>query len=300
MNIIRFDKVSKAFGGNQILEQLDFSVERSEVYGLLGPNGCGKSTAINILCNLLDPDTGHVRIGEAEIANAARIFGYCPQEISLYRDLSPAENLYFFAQVYGMSRPATEQRVAELIHLFRLEHYAQTPVGSLSGGWQRRVSIAVSLIHEPDVVILDEPTSAVDLEARQELWQLIETLSDNGTTILLTTHHLDEAQRLCSRIGIMQQGRIAREGTIPELLTLVPGKMVAMIDTPHTGAISRRAAELGWQVRYYAGRIACLLPIEVSLKEVVDALADIKVLAVSLQPVSLEHAYLEVTQRATQ
>jgi ABC-2 type transport system ATP-binding protein len=294
MSIVRFDGVSKSFAGRKVLDHLSFSVDRAQIYGLLGPNGCGKSTALNILCRLLDPDVGTVRIGDAASGGAERILGYCPQEIALYRDLRPAENLRFFAQVYGLASADRERRVTDLTRLFGLDRYARTPVGSLSGGWQRRVSIAAALIHEPEVLVLDEPTSAVDLEARQELWQLIEMLRGSGTAILLTTHHLDEAERLCSRIGIMKDGCIAKEGSVAELLAMVPGKMVAAIDSNDETAISHRAAELGWGVRHYAGKIACLLSKEVSFKSVVDAFTGIDISAVSLQRVSLEHAFLEV------
>jgi ABC-2 type transport system ATP-binding protein len=182
------------------------------------------------------------------------------------------------------------------MQLFGLERFARTRVGALSGGWQRRVHIAVALVHSPAILVLDEPTSAVDLEARHELWKLIDTLKRTGTTILLTTHHLDEAEHLCSRIGVMKNGRIAKEGAVAELLAVVPAKAIALVETPTEDAVLRRARELGWGIRHYAGKIGCLLPQQVSLREVVEALRDIDVSAVSVQRVSLEHAYLEIVQ----
>jgi ABC-2 type transport system ATP-binding protein len=214
VNLVRFDRIRKSFGEKLVLDNLSLTVDSGEVYGLLGPNGCGKSTAINLLCNLLDPDAGTIQIaGKAVSGDAKCLVGICPQDIALYRDLHPAENLHFFAQIYGLPRPAQERRVSELLQLFGLERFARTRVGALSGGWQRRVHIAVALVHSPAILVLDEPTSAVDLEARHELWKLIDTLKRTGTTILLTTHHLDEAEHLCSRIGVMKNGRIAKEGT---------------------------------------------------------------------------------------
>lgn len=297
MKAISFANVSKSFANRKVLDKVTFSVERAEVYGLLGPNGSGKSTAINILCNLLDADEGTVQVNGVPSAEAASMLGFCPQEIALYRDLTPGENLEFYARIYGLSAAAGKSRVGELISLFGLESYARLAVGTLSGGWQRRVSIAAALVHKPDLVILDEPTAAVDIAARHELWQLLETLRESGTTILLTTHHLDEAERLCSRIAIMNNGRIAREGTIGELLAAVPARMIATIDGCHKHAVAGRAAELGWGIRQYAGKVACLLPNESTLQEVVAALSGIDIAGVNLQRVSLEHVFLEVMQQ---
>jgi len=300
VNLVRFERIRKSFAGKLVLDDLSLSVDRGEVYGLLGPNGCGKSTAINVLCNLLDPDAGTVRIaGDAVSGDAKGLVGLCPQDIALYRDLYPGENLRFFAQVYGLSGSAQKRRVSELMELFGLERFGRMPVGSLSGGWQRRVHIAVALVHSPAILVLDEPTSAVDLEARHELWHLIDALKRTGTTILLTTHHLDEAEHLCSRIGIMKNGRIAKEGTVAELLAVVPAQAIALVETATEDAVLRRAEELGWGIRHYADKLGCLLPQQASLRAVVDALRDVDVSAVSVQRVSLEHAYLEVVQSAT-
>jgi ABC-2 type transport system ATP-binding protein len=144
------------------------------------------------------------------------------------------------------------------------------------------------------VLIRDEPTSAVDVEARHELWELIETLERGGMAILLTTHHLDEAERLCSRIGIVKDGAVAREGTIAELLAIVPAKGVALVETSDQAGARRRAREPGWATRIYAGKLGCLVPQQQSLREVVGAFDGVEVSAVSVQPVTFEHAYLEV------
>jgi len=295
MSMVRFAGVRKSFGEKRVLDELSLIVERCEVYGLLGPNGCGKSTAINILCNLLDPDAGTVEIDDKPTSGEmTRVLGVCPQEIALYRDLYPAENLRFFATLYGISGADARKRIEALVQMFGLAPYARTPISALSGGWQRRVNIAAALVHAPQLLILDEPTSAVHIEARHELWEMIEALKSSGMTILLTTHHLDEAEQLCSRVGIMKAGRIAREGTIAELLALVPAKIIAMVETAHQDAVARRATEVGWGIRRYAGKVACLLPHPLSLREVVHALDGLEIDSVGLQRVSLEHAYLEV------
>jgi ABC-2 type transport system ATP-binding protein len=295
MNMLRYRNISKSFAAKKALDGFSLTVNRGEIYGLLGPNGCGKSTAINILCDLLDPDCGSIEVaGLPRTPRSKRIVGVCPQEIALYRDLDAGENLGFFAQVYGVPASSRRARVAYLLDLLGLGSYAGVPVRSLSGGWQRRVNLAVALVHSPQILVLDEPTSAVDIEARHEIWRIVETLRADGITILLTTHHLDEAERLCTRVGIMKNGCILREGSVEELLTLVPAKAIAYIESADESAAIERAAQLGWGIRRYAGKLGCLLPRHLSLAEIVRALEGIEVTSASVQRVSLEHAYLEV------
>jgi ABC-2 type transport system ATP-binding protein len=220
--------------------------------------------------------------------------GLCTQHSALYPDLLPAENLHFFARLYGLSEKERTQRVAELMHRFELDKFASTQVGQLSGGWQQRLHLAVSLIHRPKLLVLDEPTAAVDIQARMDLWRLIESLRDSGTTILLTSHHLAEAQRLCSRVALMRSGKVVAQGSVPELLAVIPGQAVAKVQSENNEAIKQRALELGWQVRQHAGQMRLLLPSDLSLRAIVDALDGTQVSAVSVHPVTLEDAYLEL------
>ena len=295
---LQMDGVHKWFASHHVLDGFSLRLEKGEVLGLLGPNGCGKSTVLNIVCKLLSYDDGQVHLmGEllSELGYRARgLVGLCTQHCALYPDLFPAENLHFFARLYGLSEKECKQRVAELMSDFELESFATTQVGQLSGGWKQRLHLAVSLIHRPKLLVLDEPTAAVDVEARMHLWRLIEGLRDNGTTILLTSHHLAEAERLCSRVALMRNGKVIAEGSIPELLSLIPGQAVAKVQSQDKEAIMQRAVTLGWQVRQHADQISLLLPSNLSLREVVDALDGTKVSAVSVQAVKLEDAYLEL------
>ena len=295
---LQMDGVHKWFASHHVLDGFSLRLEKGEVLGLLGPNGCGKSTVLNIVCKLLSYDDGQVQLmGESlsELGYRARgLVGLCTQHCALYPDLFPAENLHFFARLYGLSEKECKQRVAELMSDFELESFATTQVGQLSGGWKQRLHLAVSLIHRPKLLVLDEPTAAVDVEARMHLWRLIEGLRDNGTTILLTSHHLAEAERLCSRVALMRNGKVIAEGSIPELLSLIPGQAVAKVQSEDKEAIMQRAVTLGWQVRQHADQISLLLPSNLSLREVVDALDGTKVSAVSVQAVKLEDAYLEL------
>ena len=297
-NALQIDDLHKWFGNHHVLDGFNLRLEKGEVLGLLGPNGCGKSTVLNIVCKLLSYDAGQVQLmGEplSELSYRARgLVGLCTQHCALYPDLLPAENLHFFARLYGLSSPERQQRVEELMSSFALENFANTRVGQLSGGWQQRLHLAVSLIHRPMLLVLDEPTAAVDLEARMDLWRLIEGLRDSGTTILLTSHHLAEAERLCSKVALMRNGKVVAEGSVPELLARIPGQAVATVQSEDKEAIAQRALNLGWSVRQQADQMRLLLPHKLSLREIIDALDGTKVSALSVQPVTLEDAYLEL------
>jgi len=295
---LQIDDIHKWFGSHHVLDGFSLRVEQGDVVGLLGPNGCGKSTVLKIVCKLLSLDAGQVRLmGQplSELSYRARgLVGLCSQDAALYPDLLPAENLHFFARLYGLSDQDRQHRVAELMEIFELETFANTRVGQLSGGWQQRLHLAVSLVHRPKLLVLDEPTAAVDLEARMDLWRLIEGLRDSGTTILLTSHHLAEAQRLCSRVALMRKGKVVAEGSLPQLLARIPGQAVAKVQSEDPAAVQQRALALGWSIRQHAGQMRLLLPQNLSLREVVGALDGTQVSAVSVQPVTLEDAYLEL------
>jgi ABC-2 type transport system ATP-binding protein len=295
---LQIEGLHKRFGSLQVLDGFNLQVARGEVMGLLGPNGCGKSTVLNIVCQLLQADAGQVQLmGQplTQLGTVARArVGLCAQDCALYPDLLPEENLHFFGRLHGLPAALRRARVAELMESFGLGPHAATRVGRLSGGWQQRLHLAVSLVHRPELLVLDEPTAAVDVAARLDLWRLIEGLRDSGTTILLTSHQLAEAERLCTRVAMMQGGRVVALGTVAELLARVPGRAVATLQSRDSAATVQRLQNLGWVVRLRAGQLSCLLPRLFSLREVVDTLDGPEVSAVSVQAVTLEDAYLEL------
>jgi len=297
--MIEITGLKKSFGEKVVLDDLTFAVPSGEIYGLLGPNGAGKTTIINILCNLLESDGGgSVRVKGKRVTEATKhLLGIVSQEVAVYRDLTCLENLRFFAGLYGLRGAQKEKHADALIRAFRLTEYATTKVANLSGGWQRRVHIAIAAVHSPEILILDEPTAGLDVEARFELWELIENLRSMGVTILLTTHYLEEAERLCSRIGILMNGRMVAEGSLAELLAMIPAVELAVVRSEDEQAICQRAASLGWEHRHYGGQLAFWLARRFTLKEVVEAFDGLPLSSVSLQPVKLEHVYVEVSQK---
>ncbi len=210
----------KVFGELRAVDGITLAVQRGEIYGLVGPSGAGKTTLIRMLCGLTTPSSGEARLLGHVMPKERRAvesrFGYMPQERAVYRDLSVGENLLFFGRIYGMPRAAVSQRTRELLALMRLADRAKQLCAHLSGGEKQRLSLACSLIHEPDALLLDEPTIGLDPALRIEFWEHFRKLAAAGRTLLVSTHYVHEAER-CGRVGLVQRGRLAAEGTPPDL-----------------------------------------------------------------------------------
>jgi ABC-2 type transport system ATP-binding protein len=215
----------KAFGDLVAVHDLSFQITDGQTYGLLGPNGAGKTTAISLVAGLLEADAGEVRIaGEPMTVRATqtkRHIGYVPQDVAVYPDLTGRENLRFFARLYGMSRGEVRARTEEVLATIGLRERAGELVGKYSGGMRRRLNIGIGLLHRPRLLILDEPTVGVDPQSRNAILSSVEALSAEGMAVLYTTHYMEEAERLCDRIGVVDLGRLIAEGTVRELTALV-------------------------------------------------------------------------------
>jgi ABC-2 type transport system ATP-binding protein len=294
--MLEINHLCKAYGKRQVLNNLSLQIPPGEVYGLIGSNGAGKTTTINILCNLLQFDSGKVEIAGCKIsAETKKLIGVVPQENLMYKNLTCAENLNFFARIYGLSGSERKQRVRECLILVNLLDRANSVVENLSGGMQRRLSMALALVHHPKLVILDEPTTGLDVEARYEIWELIRNLQQQQITVLLTTHLLEEAERLCQRIGILKNGHLIAEGSIDQLSTVMPGQEVLIIKTEQEDLAIELAEQQGWQPRRYSNDLAFWLPKHYDLQEILDVFTGVQMDAISRQPVRLEHIYLELT-----
>ncbi|MBD2166495.1 ABC transporter ATP-binding protein [Calothrix membranacea FACHB-236] len=293
--MLTIKNLNKSYGKTQVLQNFNLHIEPGEVYGLIGANGAGKTTTINIICNLLNADSGDISINHQPISAATkRIIGVAPQENLLYKSLSCEENLKFFGDIYGLNRETRQKRISETLLSVNLLDKAKHPVETLSGGMQRRLNIAVALVHQPQLVILDEPTTGLDIEARYEVWELIRQLKNQGITVLLTTHLLDEAERLCQRIGILKNGQILAEGSLAELRTLIPAQEIVLMQTEFEAQAIARAQEYGFTHRRYGNDLAFWLPEPLELKEIIARFEGIAIDSIARQAVSLEHIYLEL------
>ena len=220
MSVISVEGLRKSFGKNVAVDGVSFAIEQSEIFGLLGPNGAGKSTTIGMMVGALAPDTGSVRILDTDPSEpgARKLVGLAPQALAIYEDLTAEENLRFFGALYDLDSATLRSRTDWALDLAGLGDRRKDAVKTFSGGMKRRLNIACALVHEPKVVFLDEPTVGVDPQSRNYIFDSVEKLRDSGVTILYTTHYMEEAQRLCDRVAIMDQGRVLAMGTVDELI----------------------------------------------------------------------------------
>ena len=218
--VIEVSQVQKRFGDFYAVRDVSFSVQRGEVFGLLGANGAGKSTTFRMLCGLLPASAGQLTVAGHDLrrasAHARSHLGYMAQRFSLYVDLTVRDNLNFFAAAYGLNRQQRQQRIDWALNTFELQHYQNSNSGDLPLGYKQRLAMAAALMHEPDILFLDEPTSGVDPLARREFWQRINALAESGVTVLVTTHFMEEAN-YCDRLVVMANGEVLAEGTPAEM-----------------------------------------------------------------------------------
>jgi ABC-2 type transport system ATP-binding protein len=219
--VLSLQDVTIRYGAAVAVDTLCLEVRRGEVFGLLGPNGCGKSSTLAAVTGLLTPAAGVIRIeGRRENDDPPgyrRRFGLVPQELAVYEELTAEGNLSFFGRLYGLGGRDLRRKVAGALRFVGLNGEASRPVRTLSGGMQRRLNLACALLHEPPLLLLDEPTVGLDVPSREAIFARLRRLRDRGCALVFTTHHLEEAEQLCDRVGIMDRGRLVAEGTLGEL-----------------------------------------------------------------------------------
>ena len=231
--MIKLESVTKRYGDLVAVDDISIHVKKGEIFGLLGPNGAGKSTMISMLSGQTIADSGDLSVGGylPSSNDAKRLLGVAPQSTALYEDLSALDNLQFFGSLYRLSREKLAQRCEEVLEFAGLSDRAKDRVSSFSGGMKRRLNLAATLMHEPEVLLLDEPTVGVDPQSRNKLFENILALKKQGKTILYTTHHMEEAERLCDRVGIVDHGRLLALDNVDRLIKQYGGESQVRISS---------------------------------------------------------------------
>lgn len=232
--MLHLEHVRKAFGPIVAVDDLSLDIQRGEVFGLLGPNGAGKTTTVNMTIGLLAPDAGSIDLdgkGSPVRFDVRTNIGVAPQALAIYEELSGEENLSFFGRIQGLSGNALKDRIAWALHFVDLADRRADRVKTYSGGMKRRLNLAVALIHDPQLLLLDEPTVGVDPQSRNAIFEKIEALHREGRTIVYTTHYMEEAQRLCDRVGILDRGKLMALGTVESLIAEHGGRSIVFAET---------------------------------------------------------------------
>lgn len=231
--MLQIDHLSKTYDTIKAVDDISFEVKEGEIFGFLGPNGAGKTTTISMIAGLLKPDSGKIRINsldlDGDLKKIKRLMGVVPQEMAFYEELTAKENLLFWGKLYGVRKKELDERVQYYLDKTGLLGRENDALKKYSGGMKRRINLIIGLIHEPRLLLLDEPTIGIDIQTKLNIYEIIKEASSNGTTILYTTHNLQEAEELCHRIAIIDLGKILALGTLDELIQIVGEKDIVII-----------------------------------------------------------------------
>ena len=297
--MLKVHGLTKRYGDTEVVRGIDLHVRRGECFGLLGPNGAGKTTTLRLLLGLIEPDAGSIELAGIAVPQHAREarmkVGVVPQMDNLDPDFSVRENLLAYGRYFGMEKAAIAARVPELLEFAGLANKADAQISQLSGGMKRRLTLARALVHDPDILFLDEPTTGLDPQARHLIWQGLRRLIADGKTIVLTTHFMDEAERLTDRLAILDHGRVVVEGAprtliesyIEPAVVEVYGEGLEDWTAAHAGRVCQRAETVGETLFCYTDDAA----------RVVDALQQDPALRYLHRPSSLEDVFLKLTGR---
>ncbi len=297
--VLEVQDLTKSYGGSQALKGLTFSVRQGACFGLLGPNGAGKSTTMKIITGIVEADGGSVRILGKSIKKDGRqvrkFVGYVPQNITLYEKLSARDNLAFFGQMYGLQSKELDFRIDEVLQQIGLFNRQREPVEKFSGGMKRRVNIAVAMLHRPKLLILDEPTVGIDPQSRNHIFELINSLKEEGVTVVYSTHYMEEVEALCDDVAIVDHGDLIAHGSLADVLSRF-GHSVVYVESPGFealvpevmgGSVSRQGA--GWI-------IDCESPVN-TMKGILDLAAarSVEISTMGIRRPSLESVFLSLT-----
>jgi len=297
--VIEIRSLTKKFGNNLAVDDVSLTIYKGEMFGLVGADGAGKTTTIRTLCGLLNPTSGSVSVLGMDVGKNRRTvqskIGYLSQGFSLYGDLSVDENLEFFAEIHNVRN--YKKRREELLEFTRLKPFRNRPAEKLSGGMKQKLALACSLIHKPEILFLDEPTTGVDPISRRDFWKILSSLLRNGITILMSTPYLDEAER-CSRVALMNRGKILKLGNPESIKKSMQKKVAEIVCKPVIKARDFLNEKFMLDVQTFGDRIDVVLPENFTADEIISALesAGFEVLAVRLKAPSLENVFIHLLE----
>lgn len=298
MAVVVGTDVSKRFNGLQAVDHIDFSIDRTECFGFLGPNGAGKTTAMKMIYCRLPIDEGDILVEGLSVRKDPRkiksMIGVATQEDDLDRDLTTFENLKVYSRYFDIPWGVARKRIDALLKFFDLEKKRNTPVDDLSGGMKRRLTVARALINDPSILILDEPTTGLDPQARRQIWDTVVKLRSEGKTIILTTHYMDEAQELCDRVALMFGGKILEYGSPREVIDRVVGKNVCELYTTSEEQVNGVKETVPGNIEQIGNRLFVYGNDAEILREKCEAATGLRQ---NVRPATLEDAFLRLTGR---
>lgn len=311
MSMLTVRDLKKSFGALDAVKGVSFAVEKGEAFGLLGPNGAGKSTIINMVTGLYPPTSGQIQLKDVNVLKntkqAQAAIGVVPQEIALYQEMSAKENLKFWGRMYGLSGKALEQKVNEVLDIIGLADRAKGKVNTFSGGMKRRVNIGAAILHNPELLIMDEPTVGIDPQSRNHILETIRKLNKQGMTVIYTSHYMEEVEYLCERIGIIDHGELIACGTMPELRETIGdrSRIIITIDQQGTnpndikGSLSNLFSEKDFSIQNNQIMVFHKEPQHV-LTNFIQSVTNtgVKITSVDIVEPNLESVFLHLTGRS--
>ncbi|HDX9578652.1 ABC transporter ATP-binding protein [Bacillus cytotoxicus] len=303
------DHITKSFGKKEVVRGVSFSIEKGETFGLLGPNGAGKSTTISMICGLFPYDSGDIRVGGKSVKEypmeAKQKIGVVPQDIALYPTLSAKENLIFWGKMYGLSGAAAKKRADEVLAYVGLEDRAKDKIETFSGGMKRRVNIGAALMHEPELLIMDEPTVGIDPQSRNHILETVKKLNEKGMTVIYTSHYMEEVEYLCERLAIVDHGKVIAIGTKSELCNrLADGFMVKLQVNRYDQQLLQKLQALPVVERIVADEDSNTIDIALTHSDAVGTVVSevvgnrVQIAKLEVQEPNLEALFLQLTGRS--
>jgi len=304
--MIKVTNLSKSYGDFKALDNIDLSIKKGEIFGLLGPNGAGKSTCIKILSTLLSSDSGEVIIDSfklnTNLLKSKKIIGVVPQEISLYEELSAYDNLLFWGKLNGVNGKELSLKIDKLLELIGLNNRKNDLIKTYSGGMKRRINIAVALLHNPKILFMDEPTTGVDPQSRNKIFDIIEELNKKGLTIIYTTHYMEEVERLCNTIAIIDRGKIIIQGTkkaLKDMCDLKEKVVLEMATNTLNGKIEQLKRTCSFKTSQNEKTISIECNITKDLEKILNLCSslNIEIKNIDIQKSNLESIFLQLTDK---